>query len=84
MKHYFRRGQVVEVEFLDHAYEYKGSAKDPGPIRFKVWGKVTKVNKLYVTVRHWDMVNPPTPADAAHNAEQASVLRSAILFVRYF
>ena len=72
-----RRGQVVEVEFLDHC---EGGGV---PIAFTVWGRLLTVDPVSITVAGWtyaDKTAAQSPTDP--NIKCWTVLRSTIKTIR--
>tara|TARA_R100000750_G_scaffold13798_1_gene8902 strand:+ start:1311 stop:1529 length:219 start_codon:yes stop_codon:yes gene_type:complete len=62
-------GNTVQVEFWDHC---KGATE---PMRFYVWGRVSKINKHYVVIQTWANTDN---LENDHNVETFCLLRSCI------
>ena len=63
-----RKGDLVEIEFWDHADGDRA-------FLFKIWGKLHKVTKLAYTVCVWANVNPKDPDELE---ERRTIVRSAV------
>ena len=74
-------GKLVEITFLDHCIEGKGE-KLKGNMKFKVWGRVEKMNKEVIVVRQWELQNGPKDMRKANN-EIAKILRSAVVDIKF-
>lgn len=75
------RGQLVEVTFPDHCIEPRGE-KLKGVMKFKVWGRVERMNKEVIVIRQWELQNGPKEMKK-HNNERAKILRSAITDIKF-
>lgn len=69
-----RRGDVVEIVFLDHAEH--DAAVDNGELEFAVYGRVVSADRRKVLVETWCYANPTTPSDA--NVVRYTIIRGAI------
>lgn len=67
----FRRGEIVEVEFLDHAED------GDQPERFTVWGRVAKAGIKHVVIESWGYTHPE-PDDNDENTKRWTIVRAAI------
>ena len=68
-----RRGQVVEVEFLDHC---EGGGV---PIAFTVWGRLLTVDPVSITVAGWTYTDKAARQDPSDpNIKSWTILRSTI------
>ncbi len=67
----FRKGLIVEVEFLDHVED--GSE----PISFTVYGRVRQVHRKYVVIEGWAYTDHKIPCDS--NVKFWTLLRSTIV-----
>lgn len=66
----FKKGQIVEILFYDH------SSRASGPLKFKVWGRVTKVDKLDINVQSW---GHPEGVEEDNQTEEFNIIRSCII-----
>lgn len=69
-----KKNQIVEVRFLDHSLEHKGTLKDDKGIECVVWGRVKKARGKWLTVEHWVTLD----SDYDKNNEQVNILKSTI------
>ena len=75
MKFRFRRGQLVQIRFLDHTTGHR-------TLTFHVWGKVVSADRLSVTVAYWDAADEESKkAGCDENTVKHTIVRSAILDV---
>ena len=66
----FRKGQVVEVEFLDHV---EGGEE---PLKFVVYGRIQRVDRKSITVICWGYTDD-TALDSNNN--YFTIIRSTII-----
>jgi hypothetical protein len=59
-----RRGDIVEIDFLDHAEHDSGTRGDAAGLSFKVTGRVVSVNKHSINVETWCYQNRRCPKDS--------------------
>lgn len=74
MKHRFRRGQLVEITFLDHTVGDE-------TLEFSVWGRVLSVTSLSITIAYWDYASPAKDRNRIgrdENTSKHTIVRSAI------
>jgi len=69
-----RRGQLVEVEFLDHCENAST------PLRFVVYGRLSSITKEAIAVDSWCYANKRTRYDC--NVRRTTIVRSAIKRIR--
>lgn len=69
-----RIGDVVEIEFRDHA-------QGPETIVFLVWGRLVKRSKTDLVIAVWDYVSPPKRRSLANdpNVETYTIARDAVI-----
>jgi hypothetical protein len=73
-----KRGDLVEVRFLDHC-KHEGKAHGvTGPLPCIVFGRIKVVNTKYIHVVVWEIMD----SDAQFGQEGYSILRSAITRIR--
>ena len=65
-----RRGQMVRIEFSDHAEGYSSA------IRFLVYGRIASVKRDSITLYCWEYRNHKTPHD--QNETRFTIVRAAI------
>jgi hypothetical protein len=73
------KGQLVQLEFLDHSIE-----KDPNnkAMRFIVWGEVMSITEELIKVRQWKLLNGSRETKKA-NDEVAKILVSTIVDIKF-
>jgi hypothetical protein len=69
----FRVGQIVRIEFLDHAENC------PEPVPIICYGEIGEVNKKYIRVDAWRWAGERNPA----NETRYIILRGAITRVSF-
>lgn len=74
-----RVGDLVEIEFLDHAST--SGYHDGTPLSFTVWGRLAGINKAQYTVNVWDYTHKDQ-ADNPGNIESFNIVKGGILFIR--
>ena len=62
-------GDVVEIRFLDHV------SNQCEPMEFKVWGRLSKIDKQYLVVQSW--AHPDT-TDSDDNTEEFCIVKSTL------
>ena len=71
-----RKGDIVEVEFWDHA-------DGPVPVKFKVWGRLRSVSKLAYTIYVWTYASPKEQElYDDDNVEQRTIVRTAVTKIK--
>lgn len=79
------KGDLVEVEFWDHSYEYRGTKKTPEdqePMRHVVWGKVVSITKKLLTVCHWEHLNGEDKEHCEMNSEYSRILIRDVIHIK--
>jgi hypothetical protein len=66
----FRKGIIVEVEFLDHVED------SDSPLTFTVFGRIVDVQRKFLVIESWTYSDPKTPKDS--NNKTWVILRSTI------
>ena len=61
---------IIEIQFLDHVED--GNS----PIEFIVWGRVTKITKLAITVQSWSYADEKETDE--NNTKIFTILKNAI------
>jgi len=69
-----RRGQIVEVEFLDHA---RNISK---PIKFIAYGRLASITRTAICVDDWVYAGKPRKFD--DNITRHTIVRAAIVSIR--
>ena len=67
----FRKGQVVEVEFLDHVED------SSTPLLFTLYGRIVKVDRKYLVVESWSYTDRDGD-DGDTNVKTWTIVRSTI------
>ena len=76
-----RRGQLVEIHFLDHCI-----GATTAPMRFVCWGRLAAVQKDSLTIAGWDY--DPPGRETSHNLSDSNrttwtIVRSAITRIHH-
>jgi hypothetical protein len=72
-----RIGDIVEIEFRDHAHGHE-------TIVFFVWGRLVKRSKTDWVIAVWDYTKPPKRRSLANdpNVETFTIARDAVISYR--
>ena len=68
-----RKGDIVEVDFYDHAQDSEEA------LVFRVWGRVCKVEKKHIVVQVWAH---PDNMENDNQTEYYSIIKSCIISSR--
>ncbi len=66
-----RRGQLVAVDFADHA------ERCSTPVKFTVYGRVAGITRTAISIDCWEYKNRKTPYNS-DNVTRYTIVRSAI------